>query len=164
MPRWPRAAPQAARALPSACRQALDCLKINAGHSQMGVSADATIVFGRSTPETVVGSSLMLPLIGEYFDLCQVDDPREHRVLPSIHDDFMTDYDFFSAAELGRDPFPPEPRSMLRRRDDASDLTTWLCSPNRLCRPRARQPSIQMSQCDGLAGKLCKNDVIWLLV
>jgi DNA-binding CsgD family transcriptional regulator len=68
----------------------------------------ATLVFGASTPESVAVSRTLAPVVREYFEAREVDDPREDRVRPSIHAAFQTDFDFFSADEIAADPFYQE--------------------------------------------------------
>jgi hypothetical protein len=68
----------------------------------------ATLVFGTSTPESIVPSRSVEAALRDYFEMRHVDDPRESRVQPSMTAGFLTDFDFFTASEIERDPFYQE--------------------------------------------------------
>lgn len=68
----------------------------------------ATLTHGASTEFDLRASSALHEIVSEYFFLGAPIDTREHRVKPATRDDFVGDFDSFTAEEIERDPFYAE--------------------------------------------------------
>lgn len=74
-----------------------------------GLGADgATLIVGTSVPRHTRASTAIDDIVREYFVVGAPIDVRETRVWPTTRDDFLGDFDSFTADEIARDPFYAE--------------------------------------------------------
>jgi DNA-binding CsgD family transcriptional regulator len=90
-----------AATLPAHWPQALDVL------GQAFHSNGATLVLKSTTTNSIAVSTSIQPFVPMYMS-SPIRDPREHRVNPSLRENFMPDHAYFSAHELAHDPYYQE--------------------------------------------------------
>ena len=70
-------------------------------------SDGATLILTPTRPHSVAASKSLQALLPKHFSL-GIPDPRETRVTPTLTQGFMADHEYFSAAEIGHDPYYQE--------------------------------------------------------
>ncbi len=70
-------------------------------------SDGATLILRPTARRSVAVSTVCLPFVEEYLNTV-IDNPRERRVDPLLHEAFMPDYAYFSPREIAADPYYQE--------------------------------------------------------